>query len=148
MCSPLAFAVTGMKKSAWVNRLIYNAGRIFTYGVLGAVVSTIGVALPLERFQNSLSVAMGILLIAADILGAGRIKIQAVNNGVAKFTNWLKVLFSNQIQRKGAFSTLLLEALNGLLSCGLTLHSPLALSYPQRLTVFTICCCLEFERCP
>lgn len=121
MCSPLAFAVAGMKKSLWMNRLIYNLGRIFTYGVLGAVVSAIGVALPLEKFQSWLSVGMGILLISAGIFNIGKVKFQAVNALARRAVGCLKLLFSLQIKRKGTFSTILLGAINGMLPCGLSL---------------------------
>jgi uncharacterized protein len=120
MCSPLAFAVTNMSKSVWLSRLSYNAGRIFTYGILGAVVSTIGVALPLEKFQTGLSVGMGMLLIAVAFLGIGKIKFKTLNSLVSRFTGWIKSRFSTQIQQKTAVSTFLLGALNGLLPCGLS----------------------------
>jgi sulfite exporter TauE/SafE len=120
MCSPLAFAVTNMSRTVWLNRFIYNAGRILTYGILGAVVSTIGVALPLEKFQSGLSVGMGVLLIAVAFLGIGKIKFKAINGFVGQFTGWIKSRFSNQIQRKTTISTFLLGALNGLLPCGLS----------------------------
>lgn len=120
MCSPLAFAVTSMKKGVWINRLVYNLGRILTYGILGAVVSTIGVALPLEKFQAGLSAGMGAFLIAVGIFGLGKVKFQDITRWSSKLSSWLKGHFSSQIQKKGALSTLFLGALNGLLPCGLS----------------------------
>jgi sulfite exporter TauE/SafE len=120
MCSPLAFAVTGMKKSVWMNRLVYNCGRIVTYGILGAIVSSIGVALPLEKFQNSLSITMGLILIGVGLIGIGKVRFRFIDTVVTKLTSWLKTRFSAQIQSKTVFSTLLLGVLNGLLPCGLT----------------------------
>ena len=120
MCSPLAFAVTNMSKSVWLNRLVYNSGRILTYGVLGVIVSFIGVALPLEKFQTSLSVGMGVLLIVVAFLGMRRVRFKAINTLVGRSSSWLKGRFSNQIQRKTAASTFLLGALNGILPCGLS----------------------------
>lgn len=120
MCSPLAFAVTNMSKSVWLNRLVYNSGRIFTYGMLGAIVSTIGVVLPLEKFQTGLSVGMGALLIVVAFLGIGKIRFSALNGFIGRFTSWIKTRFSTQMQRKTVVSTFLLGALNGLLPCGLS----------------------------
>ena len=120
MCSPLAFAVTNMSQAVWWNRFTYNVGRIFTYGILGAVVSTIGVALPLEKFQTGLSVGMGVLLILVAFLGAGKIKIQVINTGISRFTGWIKSRFSKHLQQKSTASILLLGVLNGLLPCGLS----------------------------
>jgi sulfite exporter TauE/SafE len=120
MCSPLAFAVTNMKRSVWLNRLIYNGGRIFTYGILGAIVSTVGVVLPLENFQSGLSVVMGLLLMLVGILGVSKLKLQVVNNLALKLSAWVKARFSTQLKQKGLASTFVLGALNGLLPCGLT----------------------------
>lgn len=120
MCSPLAFAVTNMSKAVWLNRVVYNLGRIFTYGILGAIVSTIGVALPLEKFQTGLSVGMGVVLIAVAFLGIGKVKSKVINGLVSRFTNQLKSRFSTQIQKKTTLSTFLLGVLNGLLPCGLS----------------------------
>jgi uncharacterized protein len=121
MCSPLAFAVTGMKTAAIVNRLVYNTGRIFVYGLLGMLVSTIGVALPLEKFQTSLSFAMGILFIFIGILGTTWIKIPYSKNPLYGFTNFLKAKFNWLIQKRSALSIFFMGSLNGMLPCGLTL---------------------------
>lgn len=121
MCSPLAFAVTNVSKAVWLNRLLYNAGRILTYGFLGAFVSTIGVALPFEKFQMGLSVFMGIVLIVVAFLGIGKARFRLVNDLINQGTSWLKMLFSKQIPTKSILSTFLLGMLNGMLPCGLSL---------------------------
>ena len=121
MCSPLAFAVTGMKKSAIINRVWYNTGRILMYGILGAMVSTVGVALPLEKFQNGLSIGMGILLLLAGIAGTAWLKIPYANNPLYGLTNFLKNRFTYLIQKKNVLSIFFMGTLNGLLPCGLTL---------------------------
>ena len=120
MCSPLAFAVTQWSKSVFINRLTYNAGRIFTYGVLGGIVSSIGVALPLENFQTGLSVAMGLLLILIGLVGVSTFQIPFLHQSVNALTRFIKSRFSFFLQRKGTGSMILLGALNGLLPCGLT----------------------------
>jgi uncharacterized protein len=120
MCSPLAFAVTNMKRSVWLNRLVYNAGRIFTYGILGTMVSTVGVVLPLENFQTGLSVGMGLLLILIGIMGVSKLQLKGVNNLALNLSSWVKLHFSNLLKQKGMASTFFLGALNGLLPCGLT----------------------------
>jgi uncharacterized protein len=121
MCSPLAFAVTNMKKSVWLSRALYNAGRIFTYGILGATVSSIGVALPLENFQTVLTVAMGLILISIGAFGSGRIKVPYIGKLVSTFTIYIKSRFSFFLQQKSSVSIFFLGILNGLLPCGLTL---------------------------
>jgi uncharacterized protein len=120
MCSPLAFAVTNRSKAVWANRVLYNIGRLLTYGTLGAVVSTLGVALPIEKIQTGLSVGMGVLLIIIAFLGIRKVQFKAINTLVNPFSHWLKGKFSGQIQRKNTFSFFLLGTLNGLLPCGLS----------------------------
>jgi uncharacterized protein len=120
MCSPLAFAVTQWRKSVFINRLLYNVGRIFTYGVLGGVVSLIGVALPLEDFQTGLSIGMGAILILVGLVGVSQFQIPLFHKSANALTNFIKSRFSFLVQRKGTGALILLGALNGLLPCGLT----------------------------
>ncbi len=121
MCSPLAFALTGMRKSAWANRMIYNSGRIFTYGFLGAIVSALGVALPLEKFQSVLSIGMGVILILVGLVGVRAVNIPILTTALNRLSIVLKNRFSNLIQKKSSSSIIFLGVLNGLLPCGLTL---------------------------
>ena len=58
MCSPLAMAVGNMNTRAFLNRVIYNAGRIVTYGVLGLGIAGVGLALPISKFQNLVSILL------------------------------------------------------------------------------------------
>lgn len=125
MCSPLVMAVSGHGNKAIINRIIYNTGRIATYGILGALTATAGLALPLSKFQNVLSLLLGGLLILISVAQL-RIHIPGLTKAVVSFTTYLKKLFSKYIQRKNAGSLLILGTLNGLLPCGLTL---LALTY-------------------
>lgn len=120
MCSPLAFAITNLKKSVWVNRLLYNVGRILMYGILGTVVSTIGVALPFEKIQTSLSICMGTMLIMAGLIGNGQLKFSLLSRWMNRLSSILKNKFSFFTQRKNTFSIFLLGAINGLLPCGLS----------------------------
>ena len=120
MCSPLAFAVANMNRTVWLNRLVYNAGRIMTYGVMGAIVSSIGVALPLEKFQTGLSIGMGVMLIFLGLIGSAWIRIPNRVNPLYPISLFLKDKFSNLIRHKGVPSIFVMGSLNGLLPCGLT----------------------------
>ena len=121
MCSPLAFAVTRLSSKVLTNRVIYNLGRILTYGLLGVLVSIVGVALPLEKFQNGLSIGLGVLLIALGVIGASKFQSKLINRVVQKFTSMVKSQFSSQIHNKTFASYFILGSLNGILPCGLTL---------------------------
>lgn len=126
MCSPLAMAVTNLSPTVIVNRVLYNAGRILTYGLLGSIVSTLGLGFPLIKFQNLLSVVLGIALLAIAVGGVSSIRIPFVTSALANLNAFLKKLFSRFIQIKNHRSTFILGGLNGLLPCGLSF---LALTY-------------------
>ena len=71
MCSPLVIAVTSVQGAALLNRIVYNSGRIFAYGCLGATIASVGLLLPLYKFQNAVSIFLGLALI---FIGTGRIR--------------------------------------------------------------------------
>lgn len=131
MCSPLAMTITNMTSPAISNRLLYNAGRITTYGILGAIVAAAGSILPLPKAQNLLSIMLGIILLVMGITGVTGVRIPLITTTIIKFTTLLKKIFSSFIQQKHSGSLLLLGALNGLLPCGLTF---LALTFCITLT--------------
>lgn len=112
MCSPLVTAITARQVLSG-SRLIYNSGRILMYGLMGSVVGIIGYAIDLSEFQNSLSIALGALLIVAGLAG-----FRSLN--MPRITLWLKMRFSRLIEKKGRSITFMLGMLNGLLPCGLT----------------------------
>ena len=126
MCSPLAMAVTSTKSAVIGNRILYNLGRIITYGVLGTMAATAGYILPFGKFQNAMSIVLGVSLIIMAIVGVTGIRIPLFTGAIVKFTVILKKAFSEFIRHKNPAALLLLGGLNGLLPCGLTF---LALSF-------------------
>src|SRR6187402_1561496 len=94
MCSPLAFAVTN--KSGIANKILYNVGRIFMYCLLGAIVSTIGVVLPVY-VQYAISITLGVALLIIGITGSNfRIPLLAP---MIRFTSFIKDQFSKFLQQ-------------------------------------------------
>ena len=126
MCSPLAMAVTKMSKNMILSRLLYNGGRIFSYGLLGGVIASIGLGFPLMRYQNLLSILLGIALVVIGTAGISSIRVPFVTKIFGKVSLILKGLFSKFLQRKSYTSTFFLGSLNGFLPCGLSF---LALTY-------------------
>lgn len=121
MCSPLVLAVTSMRPSAILNRVVYNSGRILVYAIMGSVVASAGLALPLYKFQNLISVGLGIALI---FIGSGRIRsinIPTVTAGMQRLNGTLKNLFGRFLHQKSHSISFILGSLNGLLPCGLTM---------------------------
>ena len=134
MCSPLAVAIGNMNTRAFLNRVTYNAGRIVTYGVLGLGIAGVGLALPISKFQNLVSVFLGVILLLAGI-GLLKLNIPIFSRAIGTLTSTIKKLFTKFLNRKNFGSVFLLGTLNGILPCGLvwialtyslTLQSPLA----------------------
>jgi uncharacterized protein len=118
MCSPLAMAVGNMNTRAFLNRVIYNAGRIVTYGVLGLTIAGVGLAFPISKFQNLISIFLGIILLLAGT-GLLKVNIPILSSAIGKLTVTLKKLFTRFLNRKNFGSVFLLGTLNGMLPCGL-----------------------------
>jgi len=119
MCSPLVMAVSSMKPSAVMNRILYNGGRITTYALMGAVVAAIGLALPFDKFQNVFSIVLGIVLLLIAF-GATKLQIPGLTTLIQKLTIFLKQKFGYYLRQKNKTSIIILGSLNGLLPCGLT----------------------------
>lgn len=115
MCSPLAFAVTS--KSGLANKILYNVGRIFMYCLMGAVVSSIGVVLPVY-VQYAISITLGVALLIIGITGSN-FKIPLLTP-LIRVTSFIKAQFSNFLQQKRYGSVFMMGILNGILPCGLT----------------------------
>lgn len=120
MCSPLALAVSGMSRSFVIARLFYNAGRILLYGILGALVGSLGAIAGLTQYQTLLSAAVGAVLVLLGIGGVSVIRIPLLTPALQRLANALKSLFAAQVKSKSIPSFVLMGAINGLLPCGLT----------------------------
>jgi uncharacterized protein len=126
MCSPLAISVTKMSSNVILGRILYNLGRIVTYGILGGIVSTIGLGFPMIKYQNLISILLGISLVVIGFAGVSFIRVPVLTKVLGSFSVFLKNLFSKFLQRKSYLSTFTLGSLNGILPCGLSF---LALTY-------------------
>lgn len=117
--SPSAAAVT--RTSAWLTHVCYNAGRIATYMIIGAVMgltgSFVNVAGKLAGLQNIVAVAAGIAMVAFGLsitgLWRGTAWIERRSSTVLRFAH--RLLASTSRLR-----TYLLGMVLGLLPCGLS----------------------------
>ncbi len=119
MCSPLAMAVTSQKPFLF-SKVIYNTGRIFTYGILGAIAATFGSLFMITPYQGIVSFIIGALFLLMGIGAISGVRIPLVSNALNRFTNRLKSFFHFWLKEKSDFSVLVMGMLNGLLPCGLT----------------------------
>jgi uncharacterized protein len=126
MCSPLAAAVTNYRNPSFINRIIYNTGRILSYGVLGAIISSIGSLFQFPVLQNAFSLVLGCTLILFGVTGIAHFKVPVITNVLSQLTQFVKTLFKKFLIKKTTTALLILGIINGLLPCGLTY---LALSY-------------------
>jgi sulfite exporter TauE/SafE len=121
MCSPLVIAITNNSRQAMFSRLVYNGGRIFTYSILGGIISSVGLVVPLFRFQSLLSVIFGVVLIVAGAFGLSKFRFTVVSGVMAKLAGLVKDSFSDFLKKKNGGATFMLGMLNGMLPCGLSL---------------------------
>jgi uncharacterized protein len=125
MCSPLAMAVTA-HKPFMLHKVMYNTGRVLTYGVMGALAATFGSLFSLTAYQSVLSFAVGTVFLLMGVGAITGVNIPVFSGAVNKLTSKLKQLFGYWLHKKQTSAVFVMGALNGLLPCGLTY---LALTY-------------------
>ncbi|MFA6083961.1 sulfite exporter TauE/SafE family protein [Mucilaginibacter sp.] len=77
MCGPLAFAIPSFHSRWWMviaDKLIYNAGRVISYTLLGFLIGLLGKQLWLAGLQQSVSIISGLLIIVAGFSRIFKIK--------------------------------------------------------------------------
>ncbi|MCB0581304.1 MAG: sulfite exporter TauE/SafE family protein [Phaeodactylibacter sp.] len=122
MCGPIALSLPYQGSRRWqagVNVLLYNVGRVITYGLLGLLVGLVGRGFFLAGFQSYVSIGLGVLLLAIALFSINvesqllRIPfMQRLNAWVKKQLGWL-------LRQRGPGRLFLIGMLNGLLPCGL-----------------------------
>ncbi len=121
MCGPIAFALPLNRNSLLsqlLGALVYNLGRLTTYGILGLAFGLIGKSLVLAGAQRFLSVSAGIFMILSVVLP----KISAAVNIDAftfKYIGKLKSAFGQLFKKSSLESLFLIGVLNGLLPCAM-----------------------------
>ncbi|MBC7447813.1 MAG: sulfite exporter TauE/SafE family protein [Hymenobacteraceae bacterium] len=122
MCGAIALALPGAATSGerWlVDRLLYHAGRIGTYAVLGAAVGTVGRSLHVLGWQQGLSITSGVLILLLVVVPeAWRVRAAGAV-GLARPLAAVQRSLSYWFQQRGSGALLLTGALNGLLPCGM-----------------------------
>ena len=125
MCGGFALLLGARSRNLGANigrQLLYSAGRISTYAVIGAAVGyggvrLTGLALPLINVQAALSIVAGLLLVVAGLHAAGylpRWRVLGTSTG-CPFTGGLGSL----LRSRGASAAFLAGVFTGFLPCGL-----------------------------
>lgn len=116
MCGPIALALPFGKLSpiqATLSRVLYNVGRICTYGILGYIFGYFGSQIFVAGFQQQLSIFIGILMLVFIIPN----KIGTFNP-LQGLSNFLKKNLSSFFNTKSLIGFWFIGILNGLLPCG------------------------------
>lgn len=131
MCSPLAMAVTRLSRPVLLNKAMYNAGRIFTYSVMGAVAGLIGGVFDFLALQKIFSILVGAGLIVFGISGFRSLHVPLLSPLMVQATDIIKRSFGSLLKKRTGSTVIVLGIANGLLPCGLTY---MALAYSMTAT--------------
>ena len=118
MCSPLAMAMT-RNKPFLLSSILYNSGRIFLYGLLGALAAAFGSFIHLNAYQQVISILLGGIFLLAGF-SFRSMRVPFFDKAITTFASRLKKGFGLISNQKSGSSTFMLGMLNGMLPCGLT----------------------------
>ena len=121
MCGPIALALPGADRSGGgylLGRLLYNVGRILSYGLMGGIVAFLGVAAAMFEAQRWFSLALGIFLILLALRQYGLLgrRLPAQDNFLNRA--WRRGM-SRVLQLRGYGGLFAIGVMNGFLPCGL-----------------------------
>ena len=117
MCGPIALALPGRR---WAHRLLYQAGRVATYALLGAVVGSMGRGVALLGGGRYVALVAGAaLLLSALRTPGGRVGRLVSLRGLYRLAGRLQGYVRRWPQRHAPLAAWLLGMTNGLIPCGL-----------------------------
>lgn len=119
MCGPIVLALPSHQQHRYVkiySSLLYNIGRVITYGILGLIFGLLGEGIYLGGLQQILSIATGAIIVIVVlfpyILPAKMKQFSLMNY------SWFKNIFSKLFKSESYIAYLLIGLVNGLLPCG------------------------------
>jgi uncharacterized protein len=121
MCGPLVLSLPLSivpPERRTVSIALYHTGRIISYSILGIIVGLAGSVVAFTGFQQTLSIATGIMVILLGLLISVS-KYQIRLPWSASFGELVKKVIIMQLNRRGLSSFLYLGMANGLLPCGM-----------------------------
>lgn len=120
MCGPIAFALPLNRSSLFhklTGNLLYNTGRIITYGLIGAFFGLIGLGFSLAGWQQGISVGVGVLLLLSVLFPKKWFNAQW--GPLYSMVSTVKASLSQMFQKSSFANLFGIGLLNGLLPCGL-----------------------------
>lgn len=122
MCGPLMLALPldgAARRRVLGQTLLYQAGRIGTYGMLGLLFGLLGKGIALAGFQQGLSVVAGILILVAAFFTVQWERVALAMPGMQAMTRWVQRQIGMLLRQHPNGAALGVGLLNGLLPCGL-----------------------------
>ncbi len=127
MCGGIVVAYSTTKISdEWsktkqsIAHILYSAGRVLTYTILGAMFGFLGGVATFNNLTNGLMLIFaGIFMVLAGLSLSGKIKFLTLLEHSFASNSWYTKLFRELLQTKSLVSFFILGILNGLLPCGL-----------------------------
>lgn len=122
MCGPIAFMLPVDRTNAYKKLsqiTIYHFGRLLAYSIIGLVFGLIGKSFYLFGFQQQLSIAIGILMIAFVIIPQHTLSKYNISKPIYKLISKVKSALGSALKKKTADTFLTIGFLNGFLPCGL-----------------------------
>ncbi|SFR39731.1 hypothetical protein SAMN04490243_1559 [Robiginitalea myxolifaciens] len=122
MCGPIAFMLPlGQERMPKKLLLVtlYQAGRLFSYALMGIAFGLVGRGLQLFGVQQKLSIGIGVLMILLVLLPGKYLSRFGPARFLYTFVGKVKSGLGKALQKKTPDTYLSLGILNGLLPCGL-----------------------------
>jgi len=122
MCGPIALALPrgfNSRTSLLVSRLLYNAGRVITYALMGALCGLVGKLVVMAGFQQTLSVLAGVVILLGVFLPTKLARRILPMSRVTGLVDRIKAVWGRMFGIHTQRSLFAIGLLNGLLPCGL-----------------------------
>lgn len=119
MCGPLMLAANATGGGNWRQPATYQAGRLTTYIVLGALLGSLGLGLRLWNAQSALAILSGGFLLVFALLKMDPGKWLLRWPAYASWQLKLRTKMGQFMQQRGLSAQYALGVCNGLVPCGL-----------------------------
>lgn len=122
MCGPIAMALPypSRSKSQLIGSvLLYNFGRIITYGGLGVLFGLLGASFSLAGFQQFIALFLGVIFLMAGVFSFNLESTLLKWKWTSRLFFFVKSRLSMFLQKKSIQSLFFIGLMNGLLPCGL-----------------------------
>lgn len=122
MCGPIAFMLPVDRSNSYkkIGQIfVYHFGRLLAYSLIGLVFGIIGKSLYIFGFQQQLSIAIGVLMIAFVLIPYNILGKYNLSKPVYRIISKVKSGLGAALKKKTTDTFLTIGFLNGFLPCGL-----------------------------